>query len=252
MSPHKKKTIYQILVNSGIVKSRKEALALIKKQKVTVNDKIITHLHYQSDPKREKIRVDNKNITIVKKRYFVLNKPRGLITTKENILTLLSKNMNINENEIKSYSPVGRLDKNTTGIIIITNDGDLAYKVLHPDKNVEKSYEVLINGILDKSKVDKLESGVEIELEENGVITKYKTMPSKIEIIDKDKDKENTKLIITIREGKKRQVKRMFESQNQKVLSLRRIKIGNLDARKLNFGKFRELTKEEIYHFVFG
>ncbi|PIN80373.1 hypothetical protein COV11_04150 [Candidatus Woesearchaeota archaeon CG10_big_fil_rev_8_21_14_0_10_30_7] len=134
MAQYKKRTVYQILVEAGLVKSKKEALILARSNKIVLNDKTITSLHYQVNPRKSKIIVNGKELKLEDKRkYFVFNKPEDLVTTKENILPFLKGK--VKSEDLFSFYPVGRLDKNTTGLLIITNDGRFGNKILNPKKN---------------------------------------------------------------------------------------------------------------------
>ncbi len=247
MAQYRKRTIYQILVEAGLVKSKNQAAELVRSNKVIVDGKIITSLHYQTNPRKSKIIVDGKGINLEdKRRYFILNKPEGLITTKENILPFL-KGL-VKDEELFSFYPVGRLDKNTTGLLIITNDGRLGNKILNPKQKIPKTYEVLVQGKLSESAVTKLEEGVEITLEENGKLTKYKTLPAKIKILSTN---NNTRLEITISEGKKRQVRRMLETVKHEVLELKRIKIGKLELGNQKSSEIKEMLRYELFKALF-
>ncbi len=248
MSRYKKRTIYQILVEAGLIKSKNQAVDLARNEKIIVDGLPITSLHYQVNPRKSKITVDKKEIKLWdKRRYFILNKPKGVITNKENILKLLKSN--VKDEELFSYYPVGRLDKNTTGILIITNDGRLGNKILNPKQKISKTYEAIVSGKLSDKAIEQLEKGVEITLEENGVITKYKTQPAKIRILD-FKDKQ-TKVEVIITEGKKRQVIRMFKAINYRVIELKRTKIGKLALEDLKTGEVKEIPRQELFKLVF-
>ncbi|MBI2565032.1 rRNA pseudouridine synthase [Candidatus Woesearchaeota archaeon] len=248
MSRYRKRTIYQIIVEAGLVKSKKQALDLVRNEKVAVNGLPITSLHYQVNPRKSKIFVNNKEIKLEdKRRYFIFNKPKGLITTKENILKFLKNH--VKSEELLAYYPVGRLDKDTTGLLIITNDGRLGNKILNPKQKITKTYEVIVLGKVNDADLDRLRTGVEIELEENSKITKYKTQSAKINIIGFG---ENTaKIEVCISEGKKRQVRRMFEALNFKILDLKRTKIGELELGDLNVGEIKEMPMQELFKAVF-
>ncbi|MBI4918724.1 rRNA pseudouridine synthase [archaeon] len=247
MAQYKKRTIYQILVEAGLVKSNKDAVDLARSKKVVVNGKTITSLHHQTNPRKSQIIVDGREIKLEDKRkYFIFNKPKGLLTTKEDILPFL-KGI-VKEEELFAFYPVGRLDKNTTGLLIITNDGRLGDKILNPKQKIPKTYETVVERRLSEESIRKLEAGVEIKLEENGEISKYHTLPSKIKILSIN---DNTKLEITISEGKKRQVRRMFETVKHEVLELKRIKIGKLELENLKSGEIKELPRHDLFKALF-
>ena len=185
------------------------------KDKVEYNGKLVK-------PKKEKI-------------YILLNKPVGYVTTaydefsRKTVLDLV----NINERVV----PVGRLDMNTSGALLLSNDGDFIYKVTHPKYEIEKTYIATVNGIVEKEEINNLRNGVQIE--------DYVVKP-KVKIIKKDIEKKNTVLQIIIHEGKNREVRKMCEKIGHKVIKLHRSKIGNLEVSNLKFGQWRYLEKKEI------
>jgi len=248
MSRYKKRTIYQIIVEAGLVESKKQAVDLARNEKIIVDGLPITSLHYQVNPRKSKITVNEKEIKLEdKRRYFILNKPKGVITTKENILKLFKGH--IKNEELFAYYPIGRLDKNTTGLLIITNDGRLGNKILNPKQKIAKTYEAIVSGKLSDNAIEQLEKGVEISLEEDGKITKYRTQPAQIIILD-FKDKQ-TRVEIIITEGKKRQIIRMFKSVNYRVIELKRTKIGRLELDNLKIGEVKEIPRQEFFKLVF-
>ena len=248
MSRYKKRTIYQIIVEAGLVESKKQAVDLARNEKIIVDGLPITSLHYQVNPRKSKITVNEKEIKLEdKRRYFILNKSKGVITTKENILKFLKGK--VKDQELFSYYPIGRLDKDTTGLLIITNDGRLGNKILNPKQKIAKTYEAIVSGKLSDNAIEQLEKGVEISLEEDGKITKYRTQPAQIIILD-FKDKQ-TRVEIIITEGKKRQIIRMFKSVNYRVIELKRTKIGRLELDNLKIGEVKEIPRQEFFKLVF-
>lgn len=180
---------------------------------------------------KEDIRFEGKAVSFAKKTYVVLNKPAGVVTTikdrfaEKKIIDLLPENL-------KMLKPAGRLDKDTTGLIILTNDGDLAFRLTHPSFEVEKRYDAVLDKSLRSEDRKKLEKGVLLDGE--------KTFPAKINML-------NARSIeIIIHEGKKRQIRRMFFSLGYKVLALRRTSQGPLDLSGLKEGSWRFLTDEEL------
>lgn len=241
----KKFRIYQILAESGMVRSKKEAVVLARAGKISVDGKKIESLHYQINPKKKKITVDGKEINLIlEKKYFILNKPKGIETTKENILKLIEDKKTVDSKILPTMYPVGRLDKETTGLLIVTNDRKLGNKILNPESKLKKVYIARINRKIDDFEIDKLRKGVFIDLEENGVITKYKTKPAEINLKDGFVE-------VIISEGKKRQVRRMFESIKCKVLELKRTAIGKLQLGELKEKEFTEFKKDDIYSLLF-
>jgi len=221
--------VQKIISNAGYC-SRRKAEELIKKGHVRVNGKRIT-IGDKADPNKDKITAEGNNILANKKVYIAFHKPRDILTTlydpsdKETILKYLI-------DVKKRIFPVGRLDKDTKGLLVITNDGRLFRRLTEPGENLEKGYLVEVEKQASKADVKKLEAGLEIELD-YGL---YKTRPAKAELLNPKK------LRIFIREGKKRQVRRMLEALNNRVLVLRRESIGclRLADLKIREGQFKE------------
>ncbi len=225
----------RFLANSG-VGTRKEVKEILKKRKIKVNDSIITDGSIHIDENKDAVKYEEKEISYKPFIYIMMNKPDGVISSTEDdehrtVIDLL-------ENKYRTYSvfPIGRLDIDTEGLLILTNDGILTHKLLAPNKHVDKKYYVELKNPVLKSDIEKLENGIELE---NGFVTKN----AKVEVIENSEDK----VYITITEGKYHQVKRMFKAVNNKVLYLKRVQMGNLKLDdKLKVGKYRELTEKEI------
>lgn len=222
------------IANSGYC-SRRKAEELIKEGKVMVNDTVVTELGYKAHDK-DQIKVDGILIEREQKVYYLLNKPRGVVCTTEDdkhrkiITSLIDTNLRI--------FPVGRLDYDTTGLILLTNDGELSNILTHPKNNIEKTYIAKIDGMLLPSELMSLKKGV--------VIDGKKTKKAKLKIKSHDK-KTNTSIIeITITEGRNHQVKKMFESVGHKVLKLKREKYAFLTLDGLASKDYRTLTIKEV------
>jgi pseudouridine synthase len=231
--------LHQYLSKSGIFKSKKELIDSIRNGEIEIEGKIITNPHFQFGKDKE-VKYKGTKLKIEEKKYFILNKPAGYLSSR------LTKNdtgkksvFDLVEND-NSLVCVGRLDEGTSGLLIITNDGDLVHKITLPDKNIRKCYEAELESSLKNEK--DIEKGVEIELEENGHIHKYMTKPCKVQKISEKK------AVITITEGKKREVRRIFEKTGNKVIKLKRISIGNISLEKLGLseGKSLKVDKEFI------
>lgn len=224
----------QKFMSSSGVASRRKSEDIIKDGRVKVNGKIVTELGRKIDPKKDEIRVDNKIIKKEKSRYILLNKPSGYITTtndpqgRKTVMDLI----NIKE---RVY-PVGRLDYDTTGLLLLTNDGEVANKVMHPSYKIDKEYLSTISGTLSKKDIDLLENGIKLS---DGI-----TAPAEVEIVVEYSNRSIVK--ITLHEGRKNQIKRMFKKLGYSVEELKRIKIGplTLDS-ELKLGNYRFLTKAE-------
>ena len=150
--------------------------------------------------------------------------------------------MDLVKKEKTRLIPVGRLDMYTSGALILTNDGDFINKITHPKNEIEKTYNVTLAGIITQEDADKLKNGVEIE--ENN--EKVKTGKAKVKILKTDEEKNLSRIQITIHEGKNREVRKMCEAIDKKVLALHRAKIGNLDVKDLKLGTYRYLTKSDL------
>ena len=238
--------LHQFLSKTGEFSSKNDILQNIKNFKIKVDDKVITNPHYQLSKNRA-VHYKGKKLTAKEKIYIILNKPAGFLSSrlskndvKLNKKSIFSLIKNLGGNLESTLSTIGRLDEDTSGLIILTNDGKLIHKIAHPKFSIPKTYLVELERELSNEDKTKVESGVVIELEENGIKTKYKTKPSKINKINKNY------LHITINEGKKREIRRMFESVKNKVIKLKRVCIGNLNLEELNIkkGDFKIVNKE--------
>lgn len=223
--------LQKLIARAGIC-SRREAEKIILSGRVTVDGKIITELGAKADI-NQKICVDGKPLTFnAEKIYLLLNKPRGYVSTahdergRKTVLDLLGKNFS------ERVYPVGRLDLNSEGLLILTNDGDLTNALLHPRFEIKKTYRAKISGIVTEEKLDRLRAGIELD---DGL-----TAPAEIYLLA-----ENL-VEVTIHEGRNRQVRRMLAAIGCDVKRLRRIKFAGLTLDGLKVGKFRALTADEV------
>ena len=227
--------LQKVIAQSGIA-SRRKAEELITAGKVKVNGTVITELGVKVSDK-DQITVNNTILEKEVKEYYLLNKPRGIVTTTSD-----DKNRKTVVDMINSSAriyPVGRLDYDTTGALLLTNDGDFANILMHPKNKIEKVYVAKLKGLIKGEQINKLKDGVEIE---EGIIVKSPRVKLK-----KTDPTTNTSIVqITITEGKNHQVKRMFEAVGFEVLKLKREKIAFFDLKNLPSGKYRPLTKKEI------
>ncbi|MCK9186106.1 rRNA pseudouridine synthase [Candidatus Gracilibacteria bacterium] len=216
--------------------SRRKADILIKDKMVSINGKLADSLGMQIDPEKDKIEINGEKIIQKKeeKVYFALNKPMGFVTTREDrhakrtVMELLPK--------IENLKPVGRLDKETEGLLLFSNDGDFIQRHTHPKYECKKKYHAIIEGFLTDDEKKKLEEGV--------ILEDKKTYPAKIQRIRRDKNE--TELEIEIHEGRNKQVRNMFAMFRHNVKYLQRIETGTIKLGNLKLGEFRKLTKEEI------
>ena len=227
--------LQKVIANLGYC-SRRKAEELISEGKVSVNGNIVTELGTKVKTS-DTIEVEgnildnNKNY-----EYYILNKPRGVVTTthdehdRKTVVDLIDTNTRI--------YPVGRLDYDTTGLLLLTNDGVLANKLMHPSSKIDKTYVAKIEGMISLISVKKLRSGV--------VIDGYKTRPARVKIKSVNKKTNKSIVEITISEGKNHQVKKMFEAVGHHVEKLKREKYAIFDIRDLKVGDYRKLTFKEV------
>lgn len=227
--------------------TRTEVKSYIKKGKVRIDDSIVRKPEYKVDTEHEKVCFDGTLVGYQKWEYYMLNKPAGVISatydSKEQTVVDL-----IETAKRKDLFPVGRLDKDTEGLLLITNDGELSHTLLSPKKHVDKTYYAKIDGMVTKEDVEQFEKG--ICLKEESKREKMKgtegiyTLPAKLTILSSG---ECSEIEITIQEGKYHQIKRMFEAVGKKVIYLKRLSMGNLLLDEiLKPGEYRSLTKEEV------
>ena len=228
--------LQKFLAEAGIA-SRRKCEELIQSGKVMVNGKVVETLGTKINPKEDKVTYNGKIVeNSLQKTYILLNKPIGYVTTakdqfkRDTVLDLIKIN--------KRIVPCGRLDMYTSGALILSNDGDFIYQVTHPKHEINKTYQVTVKGKITEDDVKKLQNGVDI----GGYITK----PAQVKIMKIDEEKNISRIEITINEGKNRQVRRMCEAIERKVLALHRSKIGNINVKDLKLGNFRYLTDNEV------
>jgi 23S rRNA pseudouridine2605 synthase len=227
--------IQKILSAAGIA-SRRAAEEIILEGRVRVNGKVVSELGAKADPERDHIKVDGKLINPKQpKAYIMLNKPAGFVTTMSDpegrpIVANLLKGV-----RVRVY-PVGRLDYDTEGLLLLTNDGDLAHLVTHPKHELPKTYLVKVKGFLDDRHVEMLEQGV--------FLKDGKTAPARVRKLRKEES--NSWVEITIHEGRKRQVRRMIDHTGHSVIKLKRTRVGGLSLGDLPVGMYRHLTLDEV------
>lgn len=230
------KRLQKYLAEAGIA-SRRKCEEYILQGKVEVNGKIITELGTKVTS-NDVVKYNGRIIEPEEEKvYILLNKPIGYVTTvheqfgRDKVLDLIKIN--------KRIVPVGRLDMYTSGALILTNDGELVNKLTHPKNEIEKTYNVTLKGKVLEQDIEQLKNGVKID---NDYITK----PAKVKILKIDEEKDISRIQIIIHEGKNRQVRKMCEAINKKVLALHRSKIGKIDVKDLKPGQWKYLSLKEI------
>ncbi|MCI6668087.1 MAG: pseudouridine synthase [Romboutsia timonensis] len=232
----KKMRVDKLLSNVGVA-SRAELKKYCKQGLISVNGKVINNPGVQVDSENDDVRFNGEKIVYREFVYIMLNKPDGYISATYDkydpiVLDLIDQSYLVFE-----PFPVGRLDKDTEGLLVLTNDGQLAHRVLSPKKHVPKTYYAKIQGKVTEEDILAFEKGVILD---DG----YETMPSQLKILKSD---DMSEIELTIHEGKFHQVKRMFESVGKKVVYLKRLSMGKLKLdESLKLGEYRELTEEEV------
>jgi pseudouridine synthase len=240
--------LQKVLSQAGIA-SRRAAETLIAEGRVTVNGQTVREMGTKADPASDDIRVDGRRVkAAARPRYILLNKPRGYVTTRSDpqrrptVIDLLGS--------IREYVyPVGRLDYDTEGLLLLTNDGDLAAGLTHPRHGVERTYEARVAGMPDEEALDRLRKGIPLDGK--------RTLPAHVVSLNKrrsgpakaghyESGQHDGMLVITIREGRNRQVRRMCEAVGHPVKALKRTRIGPIADRRLQAGQWRDLTPPEI------
>jgi len=227
--------LQKVIANAGIA-SRRKAEEMIINGAVSVNGKVINELGFKVEPNVDEISINGKRVNLVEEKLVVLfNKPNKVITTMEDpegrkkVIDFIDVGMRV--------YPVGRLDYETEGLILLTNDGELANRLMHPKYELDKTYEVIVKGIPTEAELDILRQGIQLD----------EGMTSHAEIRSVGSNRTNkTKLLVTIHEGKNRQIRRMFKYIKYPVVYLRRIKYGFLTLNGVESGEYRLLSKEEV------
>lgn len=223
------------LIAAAGVASRRKAADLIRAGRVRVNGEVVTHPGTEVDETRARVEVDGRQVSLEPKVYLLLNKPRGPLSTvadqrgRQTVLDLVAGA------EERLY-PAGRLDADTEGLLLITNDGDLTYRLTHPRFGVEKVYEAEVAGSLSRHALQRLEQGVVLE---DGPVE-----PAKVRVLRRGRD--TTLVELTVHAGRKRMVRRMFQAVGHPVRALRRTRIGPLTLGHLPSGHWRRLTPAEL------
>jgi 23S rRNA pseudouridine2605 synthase len=236
--------LQKIIAHAGVA-SRREAESMIRDGRVTVNGRVVTELGSKADVERDHIKVDGKLITRKEThRYILLYKPKEVMTTVEDPQgrrTVIDLVRGVRE---RIY-PVGRLDFHSEGLVLLTNDGDLAYKVSHPTHGSVKTYHVKVRGVPEERLVDKLRRGITLDGK--------RTLPCEIDRIKttgKGEEEGNSWFEVKLREGRTQQIRKMFQAVGHPVSKLRRVAIGPISDPQLTPGVWRELSEREVRMLV--
>lgn len=229
--------INKYIANAGIA-SRRKADELIKAGKVKVNSKVMSQPGYDVADSDE-VLVEGKPVQSTENKvYYAMNKPLGVITSVNDDRGRMTV-VDIMSDVEERVFPVGRLDYNTSGLLLLTNDGDFANRIMHPGHRMDKTYRVRVAGNISKMKISVLRAGV--------CLGKFKTSPARVDVITWNR--HSMILEVTIHEGKNRQIRRMFEAVGYPVQELERISIGNMKLGHLKPGQYRKLSKRELEYF---
>ncbi len=218
--------------------TRSQIKTYIKKGRIKVGDIVVTSPDFKIEPGNDLVLMDNIPVEYVFFEYYMLNKPSGVVTatTDKKEKTVL----NLIQSKRSDLFPVGRLDKDTEGLLLITNDGQLAHKILSPKNHIDKTYYTQVKGQLDENIATLFLKGLQVGDD-------FCALPAKLEVLSYDKEKDSTTAYITIQEGKFHQIKRMFAAVGSEVLYLKRVSMGNLKLdTNLKLGEYRSLTSSEI------
>lgn len=216
--------------------TRSEVKKAISKGQVRINDQVMKKPEYKLDTETDKVCFQEKQVSYAEYEYYMLNKPAGVVSATEDAKETTVVEL-ITGRQRKDLFPVGRLDKDTEGLLLITNDGELAHRLLSPKKHVDKTYYARIDGKVTEEDTELFKKGVDIGDEKP-------TMPAELEIL---KSGEESEIELTIREGRFHQVKRMFHACGKEVVYLKRLRMGSLKLDEtLKPGEYRKLTEKEI------
>lgn len=237
MSNNRPQRLQKILAQAGYG-SRRACEQLILQGRVRVNGQVVTQLGVQADPRCDVIEVDGKRVQLPEEHtYILLHKPAGVVTTRRDAHAARTV-IDLLQGVTAPVFPVGRLDADTTGALLLTDDGELAYRLTHPRYGVPKTYLVEVRGEVKEEAIRRLREGVALE---DGT-----TAPAQVQKVRTLADRKTTLLRLTIHEGRKRQVKRMCTAVGHPVVRLHRERFGPLTLRNLPAGAWRHLTAEEV------
>lgn len=232
--------LHRYIAQTGLT-SRRKAEELIRDGRVTVNGDSVLEMGIQIDPEVDRIEVDGKPLEIPRSQSYLFNKPLGVVTTLSDPQGRRTVKDFFPSSAI-GLKPVGRLDMNTEGLMVLTNDGDLAAFLSHAKFGVDKEYEAVVKGTPDAKDLERLRKGLWIE---GG-----KTSPAKAELISVDEKKGQSSVVLTLHEGRKHQVRLMLAAVGHDVVKLKRVRIGPFVLKGLRPGEMKKLGQKEIEHFI--
>jgi pseudouridine synthase len=232
--------LQRYLSEAGVA-ARRKAEEIITAGRVTVNGRVVAELGTKVDPESDTVAVDGRRVEPEDKIYFVLNKPKGFVSTvsdpqgRRTVMELLPRT------PLKGVRPIGRLDYYTEGVLLFTNDGELQAGLLAPRSRVEKTYHAKFRGEVQPKHIEALRRGIRLPDDGKGV---HKTLPAKVDVLKKTG--RHTWLVITITEGRSRQIHRMAEALGYQILKLARVAFGGITYFGLKIGQARPLTEAEV------
>lgn len=232
----------KLLAHTGFG-TRKEVKKIVRDGYVQVNDEVIRNSATKVDPDVDDVRISGERIYYEEFVYFMLNKPAGVISATEDYVHDTVIDLLEPADSVQEPHPVGRLDIDTEGLLLLTNDGQLTHQLTSPRRGVDKEYYAFVSGIVTEEDVKKFEEGLLLEDD----VEDFTTLPAELEILEVDEEANTSEVHVIIREGKFHQVKRMFQAVDKKVLYLKRIRMGGLKLDEtLELGSYRRLTDEEL------
>ena len=246
------------LARAGLAPSRRKAEEIIKSGNILINGKV-AKLGDKIDPDKDTVSMEGKSIESLKKKiYIMLNKPAGYLVSKSDtrgrkLAHELLKESSVNGEKLSELEQqvvfnVGRLDLDTEGLLLFTNDGEFALRLAHPRYHVRKTYIAKVKGRISNRAVDKLQHGLMIRIRDGHLVIQYTTLPAEIRILGRGLE-DFSVIVVRIKEGRKRQVRRMLDAVGYPVLTLKRVQVGPLELGDLPLGKWRFLTNPEIANF---
>ncbi len=246
--------LHQFLSRTGAFESKKDVLNALRNREIKVGGTVVVNPRYQLKPGKKTVFWNDALLEpIVVNTYVVLNKPDGYLSSrlseydrqhnKKSVFELFAGDKNFDDKTLNTLFCVGRLDEDTSGLLVLTNDGFLGSRITNPKNKIKKTYDVLLDKPVTEEDIMKLESGVIIDLEENGVVTKYQTKGCRI----RARKGDMMRLSVDVFEGRKREVRRMFNALGKEVLKLERTMIGSLRLKDLKIKKGEYVLLEKKF-----